>query len=200
MTKQQEKDIIELLLGIKKEPNRKSCLLMAYNSAKALSTGACIEEFGDIESEHFSSIILCLIFWEQVGTIFKKASENSIEIMRALEDFSTITIEDDRRAIYYLRNTLAHNYGLATENIAQKHYKYTLTLSGDVVVKHANPSWNNDFADKRDCTSTKINIIQLMTVMDNVFERLKVEYESNSLQLRIKDKDEILTRFTVLIE
>lgn len=197
MTKQQEKDIIELLLGLKKAPNRKSCLLMAYNSAKALSTGACIEEFGCIEAEYFSSLILYLIFLEQVGTIFKKASENSIEIMRALEDFSTITSEEDRRAIYYLRNTLAHNYGLATDNInpnkKNDKYKFILSYFGNLI-KHADIPWSNDYSNRTDETSTTINIFRLMEIVDDVFENLKKNSENLALRIGI---DEILTRFTV---
>lgn len=196
MTKE---ELIEILLGIKKDPNRKSCLLMAYNSAKTLSTGICIEEFGCIEAEYFSSLILYLIFLEQVGTIFTMGSSESIGILSALDDFTTLK-EEERTALYYLRNTLAHNYGLATDNKDSNKqndkYKFTLSYKGNLI--HVpKKSWDNDYTNRDDEVSTTINIFRLMEMVDNIYVSLKKNYKNLGLKIGI---EEIKTRFTVLID
>lgn len=199
MLNAQEKELVKFLLGIKDDPNRKSCLLMAYNSAKALSTGACIEEFGCIEAEYFSSLILYLIFLEQVGTIFTNGRSHKKGIQCALEDFSTLK-EEERIAIYYLRNTLAHNYGLATDNSNSNKqndkHKFTLSYKGDLI--HVpKKCWDNDYTNRDDEDSTTINIFRLMEMVDNLYNNLKNNYENLELKIGI---EEIKTRFTVLID
>ena len=178
-----ERKLIELILGRKKDDsNRKSCLMMALNSANDIITFKDLKK--DFEDIIFSALILYLIFLEQVGIIFKKKTNyisTGNEIEAALLNFSCINNPDDAKAIRFLRNTFAHNYGLATDNFNKPYpkYKFTLIFSGiEGVVEHSAIPWDNDYNNKMVSSSTKIHVWHLITAITNVYNQLVIDLKT----------------------
>ena len=148
--------MIKTILGLKRVKNRRSCLLMAIRSARYLTgrdvitgkaIGICEMEYTILKNddvttlqlynEHFfSGLAMYLIAIDCIGCLFDNLTitpktENNNSIIRALKSFSTL---DDERieAVKDLRNTLAHNFGLATESkggAKKTKHKFTLSFS-----------------------------------------------------------------------
>ena len=105
--------MIEILLGRKKDDNRKSCLMMAIRSARYLSgrdvrTGKA-DGIGEMEAnvlmkddvlahwledEHsFAGIAMYLIVIDSIGCIFENREKTQIEgngVRRALKSFTSL--------------------------------------------------------------------------------------------------------------
>ena len=148
----------------------------------------------------FSGLINYLIFLEQVGTIFKLASAKSSGIHIALENFSTLT-EEQIFAVRALRNSLTHNYGLATEIIPQnlnKRHKFTLSIERNLeVIRLPTIKWHGDFSDKNEQTNTTVFIIDLCDIIESAYSKLKEENENNNVEI-VLGRDELKSRFTII--
>lgn len=132
--------MIKTILGLKRVKNRRSCLLMAIRSARhqtgrnvvtGKALGICEMEYNVLKKDgvtthqlynenFFSGLAMYLIAIDCIGCLFENSTitpkiENNNSIIRALKSFSSL---DDERteAVKDLRNTLAHNFGLATES------------------------------------------------------------------------------------
>lgn len=220
--------MIETILGIRTEVYRKSCLMMAIRSARYL-TGRDIDTgkakdllemeskvlMRDCDIEHclvnehfFAGITMYLIVIDCIGCIFnnsEKSSEKNSGIGRALESFSSL--DSDRiNAIINLRNTLAHNFGLATEvkksngQTKELKHKYTLSFSDDTgAIELPNSEWDGDYSKKDEDCSTIIGVSSLCNLVEDIISNVHKCYDSGNLVLRISD-DEAKARFTVLPE
>lgn len=218
---------IDAILGLIHENNRKSCFLMAIRSARYLTgrdivsgkaLGICEMEYNvlnkddvithQLYNEHFfSGLAMYLIAIDCIGCLFDNTKIKSAEgnsIARALDSFSSID-KDRIEAIKDLRNTLAHNYGLATENTLPngkpKKYKHKFTLSFSdeaEAIKLPVINWNGKYDNKNDDCSTIIGVSSFCDMIESIIANVYKCYESDSLILRI-DENEAKSRFTVLI-
>lgn len=216
--------MIDTLLSPDCVDNRRSCLMMAIKCARHL-TGRDIKN-GDaagmtqmsadilmrddvsmnlLEYESlFVGIATYLIALETIGCAFQnvnKSSNESNAIKRALAMFSSL---DTRQmdAIKDLRNTLAHNFGLATEARSKRKYnhKFTLSMSDesqDVILPEK--EWDGNFDNKDEQYSTKIGVFSFCNLMESIISKVIDCHSKGQLQLRIGE-NEAKARFTILTD
>ena len=220
--------IVETILGLRHEDNRKSCLLMAIRSARYL-TGRDVDlgnakGIRDMELDvlmkddvttywldnefFFSGLAMYLIAIDCIGCLFENktvvSEKNEGSIRIALKSFSSL---DKARieAVKDLRNTLAHNFGLATENMLPKgnpkknKHKFTLSFSDDAeAIKMPTTEWDGDYDKKEETTSTIIGVAAFCELMESIIANVYECNKKGQLKLRISE-NEAKARFTVLI-
>ncbi|MGY0427265.1 MAG: hypothetical protein ACWIPI_10645 [Polaribacter sp.] len=79
-----------------------------------------------LDTKYFNSLLLYFIVHEQIGSLF---NHNTIiagydGIRKALLTYTNNLTEKEINAIYSLRNSLAHRFGLATEINNKKSFKF----------------------------------------------------------------------------
>lgn len=220
--------LMEWILGLCPEPEgRKSCLMMALKSARYHTgrdintgkTGGSLEmrcnvnmrneilENGMEDAEMFTGLTLYVILLEQIGTLFGNKEEPKAikrilqttgnKIPLGLNKEQTVAVND-------LRNTLAHNFGLATEPRCNKkgtevHHKFTLSFSDDAPpVRLPEQKWDGCFTDKQDCTSTEIGVPALCELVEEVIDYVRQSYKNGKLELRLGE-EETEARFTIRV-
>jgi hypothetical protein len=185
------------------------------NTGKAL--GICEMEYNVLKKEDvtthqlynehfFSGLAMYLIAIDCIGCLFENSTitpkiENNNSIIRALKSFSSL---DDERieAVKDLRNTLAHNFGLATESkggTKKTMHKFTLSFSDKAeAIKLPKKDWDGDYDDKKQRRSTIIGVSSFCDLAESIIANVYSCYESGSLILRI-DENEAKSRFTILV-
>ncbi len=156
-------------------------------------------------SFQFSGLINYLIFLEQIGSIFKPKNLPEINqtngIFCSLRYFSSLS-DDKIKAIKSLRNSLTHKFGLATENNPKEQppRKFIISVERNVeIVKLPDIEWDGIFADKSTNTSTTIFIIDLITLIENIYRNILEKSEVDNLEIMLKDgMNELKTRFTIV--
>ena len=218
--------MIKTILGLKRVKNRRSCLLMAIRSARYLTgrdlitgkaIGICEMEYTILKNddvttlqlynEHFfSGLAMYLIAIDCIGCLFDNLTitpktENNNSIIRALKSFSTL---DDERieAVKDLRNTLAHNFGLATESkggAKKTKHKFTLSFSDKAeAIKLPKKDWDGDFGNKKQSCSTIIGVSAFCNLAESIIANVYDSYEKGLLKLRVSE-EQVKARFTVLV-
>ena len=220
----EEKDLMQIILGIKCDSHRGSCFIMAlksarYHTGRNIKTGQRIDQDGGIPIEYANrdgiiennlcdaevccGLVLYLILLDLIGCLFNKrkdvkcSSKNGIE--RALKTFSQL---DDKEicAIVYLRNTLAHNFGLATEGKAKENFKYTLLFDIKApAIQLPSISWTGDYSDKNETSSTVVGVYALCDEIEKVVSNIYKIYDEGNLTF-LKDTTEVSSRFTVIFD
>lgn len=152
-------------------------------------------------SHQFSGLINYLIFLEQIGSIFKFPSTKTNGIHIALEKFSALS-EQQIFAVRALRNSLAHDFGLATEIIPQnvnKRHKFSLSIERNrETIKLPIVRWEGNFDDKTDETNTTVFIIDLCDLIEDVYFKLKEEVLNDNTELNLSGGlNELKGRFTI---
>ena len=217
--------MIKTILGLKHVKNRRSCLLMAIRSARYLTgrnvvtgkaLGICEMEYNVLKkddvtmhqlyNEHFfSGLAMYLIAIDCIGCLFENSTITSkIEnnsIIRALKSFSSL---DNERieAVKDLRNTLAHNFGLATESkggAKKTKHKFTLSFSDKAeAIKLPKKDWDGDFGNKKQSCSTIIGVSAFCNLAESIIANVYDSYEKGLLKLRVSE-EQVKARFTVLV-
>lgn len=218
--------MIKTILGLKHDKTRRSCLLMAIRSARYLTgreiitgkaIGICEMEYNvlnkdevathQLYNEHFfSGLAMYLIAIDCIGCLFDNLTitpktENNNSIIRALKSFSTL---DDERieAVKDLRNTLAHNFGLATESkggAKKTKHKFTLSFSDKAeAIKLPKKDWDGDFGNKKQSCSTIIGVSAFCNLAESIIANVYDSYEKGLLKLRVSE-EQVKARFTVLV-
>jgi len=170
----------------------------------------------------FAGLIHYLLLLDLIGNVLKpkdKSSEEKNSIYKALEYFSPITDVNNRCAIVSLRNCLAHNYGLINipelkklknaERIKERkeryQHKFTLHLNDNaknmIQIPKPESRWNGNYAMKDESLSTKINVCELIDVIEETYQKVKDMAVKKELELCFKGGiDELKSRFTVKFE
>ncbi len=217
--------MIRTILGLKQVKNRKSCLLMAIRSARYLTgrdviTGKALG-IGEMEynvlkkdevqthqlyNEHFfTGIAMYLIALDCIGCLFEnttiKPLDDNNSIVRALESFSALK-NKEIEAVKDLRNTLAHNFGLATESkggAKKTKHKFTLSFSDKAeAIKLPKKDWDGDFGNKKQSCSTIIGVSAFCNLAESIIANVYDSYEKGLLKLRVSE-EQVKARFTVLV-
>lgn len=218
--------MIDILLGIKNETNRKSCLLMAIRSARYL-TGRDINAgdskgITDMETKILmkdgvledwlqdelliSGITMYTIAIDCIGCLFERKDKPVTKpngIKRALNNFSDLD-ELQIDALADLRNSMTHNFGLATEAKTNKgspkktKHKFVLSfLDSAEAITLPKTEWNGDYSDKKESSSTIIGVYAFCNLVEEIIKKVYQCHNRDNLCLRMGD-DEARARFTVL--
>ena len=155
-------------------------------------------------SFQFSGMLNYLMLLEQIGNLIepkiidKKTDEKGIK--RALFFFAPKVNKDDRIAIYQLRNSLAHNFALATENNKHPH-KFVISIESSSEIISRNKSgikWDGDFAKKSEDVSTTVYLLNLIQLVEGIFSKVKIMAEEGKLNFNRKiGKDELFARYAI---
>lgn len=217
---------MRFILGFDKENNRKSNYLIAVESARRLTgrnpldgTANSINDMRfnllDIGKEDdqptdekmMIGLTMYLILLDLIGCLFER-KDKSVKckngVKRALTLFSKLEPQKIE-AIKDLRNSLTHNFGLATETIKDKKekenegHKFTLSFTNDdPIIKLPTKEWNNKYEDKEDESSTVIGVYTLCNEIENIIKELMNTYKSGNLKFKLLD-EEIKSRFTIIV-
>lgn len=212
----EEKVFIKKLLSIdgefEEDSHRRSCFSLAlkgarYNMGWDETEGqfrhnlSAVKE-GLYKSKMFTGITLYLILLEQMGTILKKGKssfENGIKV--ALECFATPSLlKNEIEAIACLRNSLAHNFGLASKNKwkSESDHKFRLAFGiNDELIKIPEQKWKGDYSDKSDETLTKVGIYAFANLAEGIITSCLREIGNDNVELQLS-LDEIKARFTII--
>lgn len=182
-----------------------------FNPINKLKIASCFKQEGiQIPTEdgfYMTSLLLYLNCLEQIGSLFK---DDEHGIHRAINEFHNnstnrkldVVTEDELTAIRNLRNSLAHNLGLANikpnTNVAT--HKYTLDYSNknsSRIVDLPPIPFNGDYTDKREETSVKIYVPALIEMVEGVIAEVQNRFKSGTLKADESRFAEIQTRFTI---
>lgn len=222
-------NLMRVILGLEKEEGRKSNYLIALESARRLTgrnpldgTAKCIYDMrfnllniNKILNEHalneqpvdekmMIGITMYLILLDLIGCLFERSGKSvscKNGIKKALALFSDFE-NNEISAIVDLRNSLAHNFGLAPDKRNdKKKNKFTLSFSdGDKAITLPTKSWNGNYSDKKDDSSTKIGVYDFCNEIEHVVTELTEVYNTGKLEFNKEmSEDEIKARFTILI-
>lgn len=212
-------ELMRLMLGLQHDDKRSSCLVMALKAARFnlgvdINSGVIepdtnemylnmFKRSGDEEDllfheRFFTGLTLYLIVLDCIGILFTKKNNNK-PIVRALMEFGKMG-EKESICIKDLRNTFAHNFGLATEDCKKRkrHYKFSLCFDKNASIIKFNETWNGIYTDKESNTLTEIGILALSQKVENIFHAIKKKCEERMLRFAIEDTNEIMAQFTVL--
>jgi len=184
---------------------RESCLIIALQNARvlfrrdkeenAININICEKLDNIIEFEPFIGLVNYLLILDMIGVIFSEKKGVGERIEDVLKRFGDNLSKKDIIAIYILRNTLAHNYGLADK---KSKIKFILSNSCVEMIKHPIVDWDGDFSTKNDnSTSTTINPQKLIDKIEEIYEKVKKEVIEGKLNSKLED-DELKARFTVI--
>ncbi len=211
-----EKQRISAFLDIKQpmsdNPIRISMLSRLLRGARSLSGRSVItgkylkKEFNVANFEkqtyqpfQFMGVMSYLIFLEQIGSVFRpkgNTRKTKRGILEALSHFSNM---DDKKAlaIYSLRCSLSHNFGLATENTRPDKFKFTLSIDrNEDIVTLGN--WDGAFTNRSETTLTTIYIHDLIDLIENIYNSICKDWKDDKLEMLYSGKiDEFETRFTI---
>lgn len=211
----EEKTFIKKFLTLDSEVQ--SCLCMALKSGR-LHTGRDIKTCKDIQrlinnnyildnnlvqSEYFTGLTTYLILLEQIGSVFMKVGydvknkKNGIQI--ALDNFCKPDLTNKQiKAIRALRNSLAHNFGLASNDKynVKKSYKFCLDYYDESINAITPCNWDGKYNGKDDKTNTVVSVPKMCELIESVYSNLLDEFKNDNVELRM-GLIEIKARFTI---
>lgn len=165
----------------------------------------------DEEMDVLTSLSLYLIVLDQLGHIFGNKSNRSNRVKDAIElkGLSLIDCrgramtESDLNAISQLRNSINHNFGLASFNpkIQSGFFKYTICFDDDgdnKPVANSLERWNGDWCDKSEESSIHVYPFSLMNYVEDIYKSYVISYQWNRIQSPLS-LEELKTRFTLKV-
>ena len=213
-----EKAFIQKLIDINQpmetSPTRYSTLALLLRGGRRLSgynikTGIYKQlEFYDenfldqtFHSFQFTGLINYLIFLEQIGSLFqpKKSDKNPSDktngINCALSYFSVL---DDQKiaAIRALRNSLTHKFGLATQDKADKSFKFSLSTERNSDIIHLG-EWAGDFSDKNEKSLTTVFIFDFIDLVEMIYKDINQGWAAQTIDC-MTPLNEINARYTMV--
>lgn len=222
-----EKELIELILGIRNTNERKSSLQLALESARfhcginkgRIDTATFLfrqnyldrlynDEFRHFisdEADIFSALLSYLICLEQIGTIFylenKKNQGKSNGIINAINIFSPGLSNQKCIALKNLRNSLGHAYGLVNIDYQKKGtHKFTIDFREESkdIIKIPDKKKAWD-GNYLDKNEESSTIVYVFPLIRFIEKTIqKVINEYHNGNLRFIFYEEIKARFTVL--
>jgi hypothetical protein len=198
------------------EPNRYSCLLIALRDARMvtgrnLETGKIgydiLENSSSFLSPYsFIGVINYLLVLEIIGTVFEfKAftTKKTNNIYKALKQF-TLLKKNDIDTIISLRNSLAHNYGLANipndpkENNTKRHIFKLINTENSPLIAYPKIYWDGNFKNKLEDSYTMISVHPLFDTIEDVYSTVISNIERGNIKIALNGGfHELNTRFTI---
>jgi hypothetical protein len=212
------KELIGNLLRIEgfdsfKEEKRISNLIIALRNARAICgrnldngfieagrTSISISEEILRNNTYYSTLLLAVTFYliilDLIGCVFSIKSttkqKNKEGVVHALQQFTTLE-EQDIDAIKSLRNSLAHNFGLANES-----HIFSLSSINEDLITHPRERWYGKVT-KQEKYYTKINEVKVCQLVEDVFSSVVNEFKKDNLVLKkgLNEVD-VKARFTLI--
>lgn len=223
---QNKKEIIEIILGIRKDDKIKSTLQLALESARyhcGIEGNGDIDNFSFLtrqqiidkivknvdldvpsdEADLFSALLSYFICLEQIGTIFfrkPKSRKRENGIVKAIKMFSNEQLtENELKALKNLRNSLGHAFGLVNVNVKKATHKYTLSFKeeSNKILELPKKEWDGNYLDKTIETSTIIYVFPLIRFIERAIRNVVDEYHKGTLDSI--SLEEIKSRFTIRV-
>ena len=216
----ERKKLLELILGLRKESNRKSTLQLALEKARHSCGVAEDGSIDDIafgfrqnremilsagltdclctdEADLFNALLLYLNILEQLGVLF---CGNGKGIKEAINEFSC---NKDGQILRKLRHALAHNFGLVNvdpNNNYKPTTKFILSFdeTSNEVVSKPERRWSGDYSNKSDETSTTVYVFPFIRMAEKIINNVKKLALDGEYELKL-DQDEIESRFTIVL-
>lgn len=220
----ERKKLLDLILGLREDPYRKSTLQLALEKARhscGIEEGVsanentfgwrqnmtelaqCLAERGieklpicTDETDLFTALFLYLNILEQLAHLFLGHHKN---IKHVIEEFSN---SSEGEMLQELRHSLAHSFGLVNIKPTDDKPKTKFILSfeeSNKVVSAPEQNWCGDYSDKSDNTSTRVYVFPFINLAEEIIAKAKKEAEDGILDFELKDIEEIKSRFTILI-
>ena len=226
-------NLINFILGKEEHGDRESCFNMVLKAARQYAGfdvatgeadnvcemqcnilfqgGSCDDALANkmLHPCLFSGILLYLVLLEQIGTLFRVRTYSEVSekngIKAALKMFAPSLTKDEVEAINDLRNSLAHNLGLATElnmhsGKRKKHHLFTLDFNQNAeLIVLPEEAWDGDFEHKYENNMTKIGVFAFCKQVETIVRQLKKLASCNDVELRLSEA-EVKARFTIFVE
>ena len=231
MEKDKDK-ILRLILGLESDDYRKSTLQLALKQARYLGgvipgepssytkfmlrrskegqdKSKMINSFfvasSDEEMDVLTSLSLYLIILDQLGHIFGPRNKSSNRVKDALEKSIIVSnlTDVELTEIAALRNSISHNFGLASYNTNQNVgvFKYIICFDDDGNQKpviDAIEKWGGDWCDKNDNTSVHIYPFSFINYVEQILNSFVKQHQEGKLESPLS-VEELKTRFTIII-
>lgn len=201
----EQKKLIKKILAIELKETRKYTPMLCLRSGRNLLKYS-INEYDDYYANNYSALLNYLVFLEMVGTVFKPIQSKTLNsnngIYKALKYFGENLDHQEISSIRALRNSLAHNFGLAiksntkNEDLTHK-FELHFDTQSDKIITLPKEKWNGCFSDKQEETSTIVNEKNLIQLIENIYQKLLDMNEKGELELAICE-DELNTRFSIM--
>lgn len=218
----EEKELMQLILGLKTDPHRKSTLQLALEVARRICNVGKDGKIREIdfnfrnnivedimeerppkitsdEADIFTSLLIYLNCLEQIGILF--CERNKVNpIKKAINNFSSESLSSEKvNVLKNLRNSLAHNFGLVNVNPKNKPLNKFLLIfeHNDEIVKLPNKKWNGEYTVKSEETSTVIYTYSVIELVEQIIAKLQNCCVNEEVDFSI-DIEEVKSRFTVL--
>lgn len=205
------------------ESTRRSTIGLGFQSCRKLanrnvSTGKLLDEAQNAPID-WLSIFGYFALLDALGSMFQPNENhcsNHSSIFCCVKNFGFDLISNDERklnALVSLRNSFIHDFNLVDipRNESAEKFRfevdfvssqiYTDTSNRELnIVCSANEIWDGnlhekDFFNYR--TVTRIYLSAIAELVEKIYERIKVELENNSLNLRMKE-EELINKYTCI--
>lgn len=211
-----EKELIGNLLNVPdseqfSNESRVSTLLIALRGARklcgrSLDTGDLIDEDKKLdklieeleEGRYYSALFIgltnYLVLLDLLGFVFTK--QKNIKnipkdgIMNALNSFTDLT-PNEKKAIKALRNSLAHNFGLAN-----KDYNFSLSYQYENMMEIARPPTVKK-GESRQKILININEVELCTFIESIYTKVVNHHKKDEIYLTMTEL-QVKNRFTII--
>lgn len=169
-----------------------------------VNTGKVLSEDSALVGSRLGNIGY-LILLDQLGSAIalkgKRDLSNKPDILKCLTIFSELS-EQERNAIYALRNSFVHNYSLL--NIGTKpHYNFRFRLTAneiDPVVTISETMWDGNIHSGEKNTVTSINLWELGNLVEEIIEKIRSEYLNDNIEINSKNGiPELMAKFLIFI-
>lgn len=161
---------------------------------------------GFYESSKMLGLVLYLILLDQLSDIFPMlgvtSNPNENGIVRMLRQAGTPLQDSEMIAVKNLRNSLAHNFGLASkpEN-KDPYFRYSLDYSrhdSGQIITTAKSTASSDFGTDDGQMQTTISVPLLIEHIESILQDVIDKQKLSNYGDILKDKDELRVRFTTV--
>lgn len=164
-----------------------------------------LDKYEDESMDILTSLCLYLIVLDQLGHIFGDRSyydnRTRAAIIKSHLDDKYNLNEADLESISELRNSINHNFGLVSckKNSSLGKEKYIICFNDDGNNKpiSRNLSWDGDWHDKSEDTSTHVFPFSLMNFVEEVLHKIIELYQRGSVDSPLS-VEELKMRFTII--
>lgn len=206
---------LRIFLGIQEDDHIKSTLILALRNARRfsgrdMSTGIQTGFAHITDEDIFAAITHFLIVLDILGCSIKNQVQCNCSngIKRCLKMFSSLN-KADINAMKSLRNTVAHNYGLATEAPKKNNdprYKFHISVLQQELFVHSKREFGSGFGkddiyhDKSSDSDTVVGFEPLCNLVEQVYRNVISAYYRDEIELNnMSDYWELQSRFLITV-
>lgn len=176
-----------------------SCLIAALRDARR--TSGRFEDSGKLDPSRASQMdcwlgaLGYLVMLEQIGKCYRRSggalNGNHPAFVKALMSFAPELSGDESYALWALRSSFAHNYGLINNKRKDDprlihHFMLDATLDSNTpVVRIPATRWDGQLTHLRKANATWVDLRALGDLAENVYQQLVHAHEEGSLEIAL---------------